>query len=231
MANNGNEQSKATSANGNGNNNVVIIAGASLGIVALVVIGVIVVYAGVDVGSAIQLLVGVGTLLGVLAAIVSARDASSEARKGKAEARAARAEAAEGKAEAKAVREQVAAARTELAEANAAVEATRKQLVATDTKLGKVAEQVDGITKERVIREGERAGAVATLAERDRNEDVAAGLKIVTDAALAEAQAAPSNLPGPTPPEMTTTGGALNVNVINRDPVKVDVVEKPEKEK
>lgn len=71
-------------------------------------------------------------------------------------------------------------------------------------KIGDIQVKVDGWTTARVASEGERATAVATVEERDRGEAKAAELKIVTDATLAEAQAAPSILPSEAPPIVPT---------------------------
>lgn len=80
-------------------------------------------------------------------------------------------------------------------------------------KLAIIGKQVDGMTTKAVTAEGERAGAVATVVERDRGEAVAIEVKIASDAALADAQAAP------------TVGGAVqDVNIINSQPVPVDVI-------
>lgn len=79
-------------------------------------------------------------------------------------------------------------------------------------KLAVIGKQVDGMTTKAVFAEGERAGAVATIAERDRGEAVAAEVKANADAALAEAQASPS-----------ITGAVQDVMIVN-PVVPVDVV-------
>lgn len=80
-------------------------------------------------------------------------------------------------------------------------------------KLAVIGKQVDGMTTKAVTAEGERAGAVATVVERDRGEAVAIEVKIASDAALADAQASPS-----------ITGAVQDVNIINSNPVPVDVI-------
>lgn len=95
--------------------------------------------------------------------------------------------------------------------------AGREENAQTNVKLEGVAKQVDGMTTKLVTAEVGK--------EKAEGETRAAVLAVVTAEELAEAIAAPSPSAAPS---VTTTGGALDVHIINPDPVEVEVVEKKE---
>lgn len=165
--------------------------------------------------EAVLPIAGIATpIFGALILIVQNRETARITAEGLAEA---------ARITAEGLRLQVEEARAIRAEA----EAIRREQVQTQAVLANVSKQVDGMTKERVEVEGEKARAVATLAERDRGEGIALVVKAEADATLAAATASVPAL-GTTPGDAVGTSH-IEVEIADPEIVVKKTAQKPKK--